>query len=91
MKHLKEFSLNENVEETPSIIETIDLQTIKNYIIGELIEDEEFTDSFLEKSEVEDLIEEASSKIMYGYQWELDHIGEKESYLELKDALLNLL
>jgi len=67
MKHLKELKLNEN------IINEINPESVKNFIafknslIGDLIEDYEFTDLFFDKKEVKDKLDEATKKILDYY------------------------
>lgn len=57
MKHIKEFKLENHVNEGFSDEMLTGLKTeIRNYILGKIIDDHEFTDVFLDKKEVQDMI-----------------------------------
>ena len=66
MKHLKELKLNENINEiNPESVKNF--IAFKNLLIGDLIEDYEFTDLFFDKKEVKDKLDEATKKILECY------------------------
>lgn len=78
MKHIKEFQLNE---------EQIFGEQLRNYqeferlVIGDLIEDYEYTDSFLELEEVKSEVDETIKKLVKNYN---EVLKELNSYLESK-------
>lgn len=79
MKHLKEFKLNENTIHKGANIDstkTIDLENVKNCIIGALIDDYEYTDVVLSNPKVEQLIVELAREKMSRIKYELYYISE---------------
>jgi len=71
MKHLKKFQLNEHTKYLDLEDKPITKELIKNTIIGELIEDFEYTDKVFTNPKVEKLINDASDKLFRKFQDEL--------------------
>ena len=83
MKHIKEFQLNEGESEIYG--EQIrNFQEFEKLVIGDLIEDYEYTDSFLEQKEVKSKIDETIQKLVNNYDKTLKELN---SYFESKYPL----
>lgn len=84
MKHLKEFKLNEVAGSKNS---NKNFEIIKNMIIGDLIEDYEFTDKFLSKQEVEEYLERYTWKMSKHYD---DIYHELTKFLNMMKSDINI-
>ena len=71
MKHIKELKLNEGLKSNDYFDE------IQKMIIGNLIEDYEFTDSFLEKPEVKEIIKIYTLNITRKYYSIVNECGKE--------------
>ena len=80
----------ENVTETIDENFKIDKKTIEDAIIGDLIELDEFTDKFLEKPEVKELIKNAAQSELINFQNKISYISESENFQSLREKLEKL-
>ena len=80
----------ENVTETIDENAIIDIKSIKEQVISDLIELYEYTDVFLEKPEVKKAIDDMVFQKMYQFQHELNYISDSTPFKNLTEVLENL-
>lgn len=90
MKHLKEFQLNEYKhhdyrygEEYLKNKQNINLESIKNILIGELTEEFEYTDNVWTNPKVQKFLQDAAQEIMSKFHNILDDISNSGEYRNL--------